>query len=185
MAITRDITIDEIFSFHPSKAQRLAQAMTSAGLACVGCNAATWETLEVGMATHGMNDQQIDDLVGQLNDILNEEAPPVDTITITPRAARKYLSILEEEKKTGWGLRLFEKAGGCNGYEYALDYSEKAKEDDATFHSEEIEIHIPKNMVGRLLGSQVDYVDGLRGSGFKITNPNVRSSCGCGTSHGY
>ena len=47
--ITRDMTIDEVFKKFPSKAQKLAQELTNAGLNCVGCSAATWETLEAGM----------------------------------------------------------------------------------------------------------------------------------------
>lgn len=183
--ITREITIDAIFSTYPQKAQRLAQAMTQAGLHCAGCQASTWETLEAGMYGHGMVDEQIDGLITSLNGILAEEDAPADTITITPRAAEKYLSILAEENKVGWGVRFEEKAGGCNGYEYALDYSEKALDDDVTITSEGIELHIPKAMEERLLGCEIDYVDGLHGSGFKISNPNVRSSCGCGSSHGY
>jgi len=185
MTITKDLTIDEIFQKHPHKAQRLGQALTNAGLSCVGCNAATWETLEAGVLGHGLSESTLNKLIDKLNAILGEKDADPDTITITPRAAEKYRFILEEEKKAGWGLRFFEKAGGCNGFEYTLDYSEKAGEQDVVLESEGIEIHIPKVMVARLMGSEIDYIDGLHGSGFKITNPNVRSACGCGTSHGY
>lgn len=178
------MTIEQILSGYPQKAQKLAQEITNAGLHCVGCQAATWETLEAGMKGHGMGDSLIDALVERLNAIL-EEKIDLTTITITPRAAKKYLSILAEEGKQGWGIRFYEKMAGCSGFEYVLDYSEKALEDDEIFESQGIEIHITRPMVGRLIGSEIDYVDGLQGSGFKITNPNVRSSCGCGTSHGY
>lgn len=182
--IHRQMTIEEILSLFPHKAQRLSQEITNAGLHCVGCQAATWETLEVGMMGHGMADEAIDRLVGRLNALLAEETDRT-TITITKRAARKYLQILDEEDKSGWGLRFFEKMAGCNGFEYALDYSEKALPDDTVFVSEGIEIHIQNAYVERLLGSEIDYIDGLQNAGFKITNPNVRSACGCGSSHGY
>lgn len=182
--INRQMTIEDILSLFPHKAQRLSQEITNAGLHCVGCHAATWETLEAGMYGHGMNDQQIDRLVERLNALLEEETD-LSTITITKRAARKYLQILDEEGKHGWGLRFSEKMAGCNGFEYVLDYSEKANPDDTVFESEGIEIHIHNASVSRLLGSEIDFVDGLQGSGFKVSNPNVRSSCGCGTSHGY
>jgi iron-sulfur cluster assembly protein len=182
--IHRHMTIEEILSLFPYKAQRLSQEITNAGLHCVGCHAATWETLEAGMLGHGMTDEDIERLVDRLNALLDE---PVDhsTITITPRAAKKYLEILEEENKMGWGLRFAERMAGCNGFEYALDYSEKALPDDVVIVSLGIEIHINRAMLKRLLGSIIDFVEGLQGSGFKITNPNVKSSCGCGTSHGY
>lgn len=182
--IHRQMTIEDILSMFPFKAQKLSQEITNAGLHCVGCHAATWETLEAGMMSHGMDDAAIDRLVGRLNALL-EEKVDLSTITITPRAAKKYLEILDEEGKHGWGLRFAEKMAGCNGFEYALDYSEKALPDDTVFESIGIQIHVTNNMVSRLLGSEIDFVDGLHGSGFKVSNPNVRSSCGCGTSHGY
>lgn len=178
------MTIEEILSSYPHKAQKLAQELTNAGLHCVGCQAATWETLEVGMLGHGMSQDQIKRLTEKLNKVLLEESDS-NSITLTPRAAKKYLQILQEEEKTGWGIRFTEKMAGCNGFEYVLDYSESAQPDDEVFVSQEIEIHVKKTLVERLLGSEIDYIDALQNSGFKVTNPNVRSACGCGTSHGY
>jgi iron-sulfur cluster assembly protein len=182
--IHRQMTIEEILGMFPNKAQKLSQEITNAGLHCVGCHAATWETLEVGMKSHGKTDAQIDHLVERLNALLAEKVE-ADTISITPRGAAKFLEILAEEGKQGWGMRFSEEMAGCNGFEYVLDFSEKAEADDEIFVSQGVEIHIKKGMVPRLLGSEIDFVDGLRGSGFKISNPNVRSSCGCGSSHGY
>ena len=182
--IHRQMTIEEILSMFPYKAQRLSQEITNAGLHCVGCHAATWETLEAGMLSHGMNNEAIERLVFRLNALLKEESD-VTTITITPRAAKKYMQILEEEEKQGWGMRFAEKMAGCNGFEYELDYSQKALPDDSTFTSSGIQIHVNNAMAKRLLGCEIDFIDGLQGSGFKISNPNVKSSCGCGTSHGY
>jgi len=182
--IHRQLTIESILSMFPQKAQRLSQEITNAGLHCVGCQAATWETLEAGMLGHGMDDAAITRLVDRLNALL-EEKTDATTITITARAAKKYLEILADEGKQGWGLRFEERMAGCNGFEYALDYSEKAELNDITYESQGLKIHINKGMASRLLGSEIDFVDGLQGSGFKVSNPNVRSSCGCGTSHGY
>jgi len=182
--IDRSMTIEEILTSYPQKAQKLAQELTATGLNCVGCGAATWETLEAGMLGHGMREEQIGELVERLNQVLEQQVD-VTTITLTPRAAKKYLAILTEDGRDGWGLRLSEVPAGCNGFEYALDYSEKATEEDETFESEGVEVHVHRGMVDRLVGSEIDYIDGLNGSGFKISNPNVRSSCGCGSSHGY
>jgi len=182
--ITPDMTIGEIFSKFPQKSQRLAQAMTNAGLHCSSCSAATWETLEAGMIGHGMTQAAIHKLVDQLNTILEEEID-LDTITLTPRAAKKFKEFATEEGNENFALRFGDTTGGCGGFQYILDFSEKAESDDAIYHSEGIEIHIKKGMLGRLLGSVIDYVDGLQGAGFKISNPNVRSSCGCGSSQGY
>jgi len=182
--ITRDMTIEEIFSRFPHKSQKLAQEITNSGLHCVGCQAATWETLEAGMLGHGFAEEEIDKLVGRLNAILEEEID-LNTISLTKRAADKYRGILAEEGKEGWGLRFGDRAAGCSGFEYVLDYSEKAKSDDQIFLSQGIEIHVNKQMASRLLGSEIDYVDGLNGSGFKISNPNAKGSCGCGKSQSY
>jgi iron-sulfur cluster assembly protein len=182
--ITRDMTIAEIFSFFPHKSQRLAQAMTNAGLHCTSCSAATWETLEAGMLGHGMPDMAIQKLLDELNIILGEEIN-FDTITLTPRAAKKFREFAKEEGNENYALRFSDTAGGCGGFQYILDFSEGASEDDAVFESEGVKIHIKKGMLGRLLGSIIDYVDGLQGAGFKISNPNVKSACGCGSSQGY
>lgn len=182
--IDRQMTIEEILGMFPHKAQKLSQEITNAGLHCIGCHAAVWETLEGGMLGHGKTQPQIDELVRRLNALL-EEAVDVSSISITRRAADKFLEILSEEGKQGWGMRFAEEMAGCNGFEYVLDFSEKADKEDQIFTSNGIEIHVKKAMVPRLLGSEIDYVEGLRGSGFKVSNPNVRSSCGCGTSHNY
>lgn len=188
LKIHRQMTIEEILSLFPYKAQRLSHEITNAGLHCVGCHAAVWETLEGGMKGHGMNDEAIDRLVERLNALLEEKVDET-SITLTPRAAKKYLSILEEEEKLGWALRFGDKPAGCNGFEYVLDFSKTAGPHDKVFVCKgdgyEVEIHIDERAFNRLKGSRIDYMDGLQGSGFKVDNPNVHSSCNCGSSHGY
>lgn len=182
--VSRDMTIEEILNLFPHKAQRLSYEITNAGLHCVGCHAATWETLEAGMMGHGMDEAAIQRLVDRLNNLLDEEADPT-TITITPRAAKKYLEILQEDGKEGWGMRFEERMAGCSGFEYVLDYSEHPEPDDVVFESNGIQIHVNKHSAKRLVGSEIDFIDGLHNSGFKISNPNCKSSCGCGSSHNY
>ncbi len=178
------MTIEEIFSHFPHKSQKLAQEMTNRGLHCVGCGAATWETLEAGMISHGFSSEDVEEMIGRLNEILSEKAD-LFTISMTKRAAEKFRQILKEEGKESWGLRFGDKAAGCSGFEYVLDYSEKAEPDDQIFPSHGVDIHVNKVDVSRLLGSEIDFVDGLNGSGFKISNPNVKGSCSCGKSQSY
>lgn len=185
VVINRHMTIEEILALFPTKAQRLAQEINSAGLHCMGCHAATWETLEVGMLSHGKTEADIQRLLGRLNDLLNEAEPEATTISLTQRAAQKFMKILSDEGKHGWALRFGDKMAGCSGFEYILDYSEKALPDDEIYNSHGIEIHVNRASAQRLMGSEIDYVDGLQGSGFKISNPHVKTSCGCGTSHSY
>lgn len=182
--ITRQMTIDDIFSHFPHKSQKLAAEITNSGLSCVGCQASTWETLEAGMLGHGFSEEEIDALVDRLNAILNEKLD-LNTITLTKSAADKYRAILKDDGREGWGLRFEDRAAGCSGFEYVLDYSEKATPDDQVFVSHGVEVHVNKQVVSRLLGSEIDYVDGLNGAGFKISNPNAKGSCGCGKSQNY
>ncbi|MBJ7449925.1 MAG: iron-sulfur cluster assembly accessory protein [Parachlamydiales bacterium] len=182
--ISADMTIEDILSKFPHKSQKLAHEITKSGLSCVGCQAATWETLEAGMLGHGMTLEQVQRLVDKLNAVLAEESDP-ESVQMTARAAKKFKEILFEEGKEGWGLRFGEQAAGCSGLEYILDYSEKADEDDAVFTSHDIEIHVKKTLLNRLLGCEIDFIEGLNGSGFKISNPNAKAACGCGSSHNY
>jgi iron-sulfur cluster assembly accessory protein len=183
--ITKDMTIDEILSAFPQKSQKIAMALTGIGLECVGCCAATYETLEAGMLGHGMSEEDIEEMVTLLNQIIDEEPLDPNTINLTKAAAEKFKAILKEEGKEGWGLRFGDQPGGCGGYEYVLDFSKEASNEDAVFVSHGVSIHIKKKILGRLIGSEIDYYDGLKHSGFKITNPNVRGSCGCGSSQSY
>lgn len=184
--IHRQMTIQEILSLFPSKAQRLAQEITNAGLHCVGCHAATWETLEAGMRGHGFPEEAIDRLLGKLNAILLKDSN-VDksTITMTPHAAEKFLEFAQAEGKQGCGLRFRDVLKGCSGFAYELDFSDAALPGDEVFKSNGIEIHVPKECVGRLLGSVIDFTHTLHSSGFTVENPNTASSCGCGSSHNY
>ena len=182
--ITKEMTIEEIFSRFPHKSQKLAQEMSNRGLHCVGCGAATWETLEAGMLCHGFLEEDIEEMVGRLNAILSEKLD-LATISMTKKAADKYRHILQEDGKEGWGLRFGDKAAGCSGFEYVLDYSEKALPEDRVFVAHGVEIHVNEGIVSRLLGSEIDFVDGLNGSGFKVSNPNAKGSCGCGKSQSY
>ena len=182
--VSKDMIISDILGKNPSKSQKLAQEMTNQGLHCASCGAATWETLEVGMLSHGKTEAEIDKLVDALNRVLAEEMD-LTTISLTQRAAEKFNQVREEDGKSGWGLRFGDKAGGCSGFEYILDFEEKNKEDDEIFHSFGIDIYVNKRVLPRLLGAQIDYLDGLMGAGFKISNPNAKGSCSCGTSQAY
>lgn len=182
--INAQMTISNILGMFPDKAQRLSQEITNAGLHCIGCNAATWETLESGMLGHGKTVSEIEQLVAKLNALL-EEKIDLTTITVTPEAAKKFREFAIAEGKPNAALRFGEEMAGCSGFEYILDFSDEATPNDAVYVSNGIEVHIHKMQVKQLLGAQIDYVNGIRDSGFKVINPNVRSSCGCGTSHGY
>lgn len=177
------MTIDEIFSTFPGKAPKLAQILTRHGLQCVGCSAATWETLEMGVMKHGKSTEELLVLVDKLNLCL-EEAHDETAVTMTEKAAKKFKEYAQMEGIAQPCLRFDERPAGCSGFEYVLDFSEGKTANDEVYSSHGIEIHVDRRALPKLVGCEIDFVDGLQ-SGFKISNPNVRSSCGCGSSHGY
>lgn len=184
--IHRQMTIQEILSLFPQKSQRLAQEITNAGLHCVGCHAATWETLEAGMRSHGYDESAIERLLAKLNAVMKSDfKADKSTITLTPKAAEKFLEFAQAEGKQGSALFFSDKLEGCSGFTYILDFSDKAGPNDEIFSSQGIEIHVPKDRLNRLVGSVIDFVQTLSSTGFYVENPNTASSCGCGSSHNY
>jgi iron-sulfur cluster insertion protein len=103
-------------------------------------------------------------------------------ITITKAAAEKILALAKSENKTGFGLKLYVAPGGCSGFQYGLNFEKKASENDMTIKQHGITLFVDKDHLDMLTGVNIDFVDGLQGSGFKIDNPNVQHSCGCGKS---
>ena len=184
MAIKRDMTIGTLFETHPMHAQKLANKMQEIGLNCVGCGASTHETLEAGMYLHGMDDIAIEALLEDLNKILESKVDG-STINLTKRAAEKFLSICKAEGKEGSYLKFFDKLGGCSGYEYVLDFTTNKQETDTIFHRHGVDVLVDKASLSRLIGCEIDFLDGLNASGFKISNPNAKSSCACGNSQSY
>jgi iron-sulfur cluster assembly accessory protein len=175
------MTIEEMFRRFPDKSQQLAEELTHAGLHCVGCSASSWETLEAGMAGHGLNDAEIIALMQRLNHVI-EDSHDDSTISLTEKAAQKYLEILAQENKSGWGLRLGINSTGCCGGDYFLDYSQNARSDDVIFESYGVEIHVQQKSAPELLGTTIDYVEGKHGVGFKIMSRSCHGCCG-GHSH--
>lgn len=182
--ITKDMTIEEIFEAYPERGEEIAHTLTRFGLHCLGCSAAAWETLEAGIFGHGMDEDILEEMLEELNNVV---AKPFDTttITLTRAAADKFRALGKAEGKEGFALRFGDQAAGCSGFEYLLDFSQAAGPNDVIFESEGIEIHVDKEILPRLLGAQIDYLDGLNTSGFKVSNPNSRTSCSCGSSHSY
>ncbi|MFA6915893.1 MAG: iron-sulfur cluster assembly accessory protein [Parachlamydiales bacterium] len=184
--IHRQMTIQEILSLFPQKSQRLAQEITNAGLHCVGCHAATWETLEAGMRSHGYDEAAITRLLKKLNAVMKSDfKADKSTVTLTPKAAEKFLEFSQAEGKQGCALFFSDKLEGCSGFTYILDFSDKAGPNDSIFTSHGIEIHVPNDRLDRLVGSVIDFVQTLSSTGFYVENPNTASSCGCGSSHNY
>ena len=103
-------------------------------------------------------------------------------ITITEKAASKVLEIAKEEDLGGQGLRLRVIGGGCAGFSYDLYFEDKPTEMDEEFTDRGVKLYVAPLSFQYLDGTEIDYVESLSGAGFKFGNPNVKSTCGCGSS---
>lgn len=101
-------------------------------------------------------------------------------IVLTEDAAVRVKDLLAD-KDPGLGLRLFVKPGGCSGFSYGLAL-DNPKESDAVLTQHGIALFVDPNSAPYLEGAEIDYVDGLSGTGFTIHNPQAVSTCGCGSS---
>ncbi len=105
-------------------------------------------------------------------------------IALTEKAANKVRLLLEKEKKNDYGLRVGIVQGGCSGYTYDIGLEKSPKEHDMVIEEKGVKVFINPESAAFMKGSTVDYVETLQNSGFKINNPNVKTSCGCGHSVG-
>ncbi len=101
----------------------------------------------------------------------------IKEIKFTDKAIKQINSLLSKKDK-GSFFRIAIKGGGCSGFQYDFSYDLKPSEDDLVQNN----ILIDKQSADLLKGSEIDYVDELIGESFKITNPQTKSSCGCGVS---
>ncbi len=102
-------------------------------------------------------------------------------VGITDRAAEKIKEILTAEKREGQGLRLKVVGGGCSGLQYKLDFDTQ-KAGDRVFEKDGARVLVDMKSLLYLNGTELDYKEELMQSGFVFQNPNVKRSCGCGTS---
>jgi iron-sulfur cluster assembly accessory protein len=102
-------------------------------------------------------------------------------ITVSERAARRIGEILKTEGD-GAMLRISVEGGGCSGFQYKFDLVPSPEPDDLVIERAGARVLVDPVSLEYLGGSEIDFVDDLIGSSFKIHNPNATASCGCGTS---
>ena len=105
-------------------------------------------------------------------------------ISLTEKAASKVKLLLEKENKQDYGLRVGVTPGGCSSYMYDIGLEKAPKENDMVIEEKGVKIFINPESIAFMKGSTVDYIDSLTNAGFKINNPNAKTSCGCGHSVG-
>ena len=132
------------------------------------------------MTTHGQTTENLNPQTPQAAMAPQAEEGP--EVGLTALAAEKVKEIKTAEGiEDSYGLRLRVVGGGCSGFSYDL-YFDQVTEIDRTFSSNGVQLIIDEMSLQYLAGTNVDYVEGLQGAGFKFMNPNVKSTCGCGSS---
>ena len=101
---------------------------------------------------------------------------------LTPGAVAKVKEIMAQQNPVPAGLRVGVVGGGCSGFSYSMQFENSAGMMDKTFDFDGLKVYVDATSVMYLNGCIVDYVETLEGAGFKFENPNVKSTCGCGSS---
>ncbi|ACV25830.1 iron-sulfur cluster insertion protein ErpA [Kangiella koreensis] len=104
------------------------------------------------------------------------------SITVTEAASRKVKQLIDEEQNDQLKLRVFVTGGGCSGFQYGFTFDEKQNDNDMAIEQDGVKILVDALSFQYLMGSEVDYTEGLQGSRFLISNPQAKTTCGCGSS---
>lgn len=107
------------------------------------------------------------------------KAPPV---SLTPQAIAKVREIMATQDPIPAGLRLGVVGGGCSGFQYSMSFENQSGMMDKVLNFDGLKVFVDSTSLMYLSGCVVDYVETLEAAGFKFENPNVKSTCGCGSS---
>jgi len=103
-------------------------------------------------------------------------------INFTGSAIAKVKEIMAQQNPVPAGLRVGVVGGGCSGFSYSMSFENGAGMMDKTFDFDGLKVYVDATSLMYLKGVSVDYIETLEGAGFKFDNPNVKSTCGCGSS---
>jgi iron-sulfur cluster assembly accessory protein len=103
-------------------------------------------------------------------------------VQLTERAVGKVKEILDQQEPKPAGLRISVVGGGCSGFSYSMAFENTPQMLDKTYSFDGLKVFVDQASLLYLDGASVDYVESLEGAGFKFENPNVKSTCGCGSS---
>src|ERR1700751_641989 len=105
-------------------------------------------------------------------------------VALTPTAIAKVKEIMGQQNPVSSGLLVGVVGGGWSGFSYSMSFENASGLMDKVFDMEGLKVYVDATSVMYLNGCVVDYVETLEGAGFKFENPNVKSTCGCGSSFG-
>jgi iron-sulfur cluster insertion protein len=103
------------------------------------------------------------------------------SMTLSERAVHRIAELLRDEA-AGALFRVSVEGGGCSGFQYRFAFVKETEPDDLLVERDGARVVIDPVSLGFVQGAELDFVDGLIGASFKLNNPNVTASCGCGTS---
>jgi iron-sulfur cluster assembly accessory protein len=104
------------------------------------------------------------------------------SINLSSRAIQKVRDLVAEEENEQLKLRVFITGGGCSGFQYGFTFDELIADDDTALEAGGVTLLVDPMSLQYLVGSVVDYTEGLEGSRFVVNNPNATATCGCGSS---
>ena len=111
------------------------------------------------------------------------DTPETAFLSLTESAAAKILELMAEEPEgEATVLRVAIQGGGCSGFQYGLGFDRGPVDGDHELTLHGVDVVVDPYSAPYLRGAQIDFLNGLQESGFKIENPNAVSSCGCGHS---
>jgi iron-sulfur cluster assembly accessory protein len=111
-----------------------------------------------------------------------QEAQKKTPLELTPQAVAKVREIMATQDPLPAGLRIGVVGGGCSGFQYSMAFENQAGMMDKVYHFGDLKVFIDATSLMYLQGCVVDYVETLEAAGFKFENPQVKSTCGCGSS---
>jgi iron-sulfur cluster insertion protein len=104
------------------------------------------------------------------------------SINLSARAVEKVRELVAEEENQALKLRVYITGGGCSGFQYGFSFEDSVADDDAAIEKDGVTVLVDPMSFQYLVGSEVDYMEGLEGSRFVVNNPNAATTCGCGSS---
>ncbi len=104
------------------------------------------------------------------------------SLQLTEQAIVKVKEIISQQDPHPVGLRVGVVGGGCSGFSYQMNFVNESNGFDQVLEYDGLKVFVDQTSLMYLDGTRVDYVEGLEGAGFKFDNPNVKSTCGCGSS---
>ena len=105
-----------------------------------------------------------------------------EMLQLTDTAASKVKEIMTQQNPAPTALRVAVVGGGCSGFSYHMAFDNQENPSDNVYQFEGLKVFVDQMSEMYLDGVQIDYIETVEGAGFKFNNPNVKSTCGCGSS---